>query len=112
MAEYGTCTHAIYNQGDPVRSVAAVVDQPPNNDHAYNTLGGGGVTRAEAQLRAAAQRGNTSLLSQLVREQKGLNLNATDGLGNTALHYSAHHDHPGLCTPLPPFILTPPPRGA
>lgn len=30
-----------------------------------------------------------------MKEQKGLNLNATDGLGNTALHYSAHHDHPG-----------------
>jgi hypothetical protein len=38
-----------------------------------------------------------------VKEQKGLNLNATDGLGNTALHYSAHHDHPGNSR-LPPLI--------
>jgi len=47
----------------------------------------------EPQLRAAAQRGNASLL-QSVLTQKGININSADGLGNTALHYSAHHDHP------------------
>jgi ankyrin repeat protein len=47
----------------------------------------------EPQLRAAAQRGNVSLMEQLLKQKK-LNIDARDGLGNTALHYSAHHDHP------------------
>jgi len=53
----------------------------------------------EPQLRAAAQRGNVSLMEQLIKKQKKkLNLDCQDGLGNTPLHYSAHHDQPSTLT--------------
>eukprot|EP01088_Endostelium_zonatum_P008369 TRINITY_DN2115_c0_g1_i1.p1 TRINITY_DN2115_c0_g1~~TRINITY_DN2115_c0_g1_i1.p1 ORF type:complete len:148 (+),score=35.71 TRINITY_DN2115_c0_g1_i1:55-498(+) len=50
----------------------------------------------EPQLRSAAQRGNASMLGNLIRDRikEGMNLNSQDGLGNTALHYSAHHGFP------------------
>eukprot|EP01089_Gocevia_fonbrunei_P012750 TRINITY_DN30_c0_g1_i1.p1 TRINITY_DN30_c0_g1~~TRINITY_DN30_c0_g1_i1.p1 ORF type:complete len:166 (-),score=54.01 TRINITY_DN30_c0_g1_i1:102-599(-) len=49
----------------------------------------------EPQLRAAAQRGNVSLMTSLLKDHaKNLNLDGADGLGNTALHYSAHHGYP------------------
>jgi len=50
----------------------------------------------EPQLRAAAQRGNVALMQQLLKERvkEGMSVNGQDGLGNTALHYSAHHTFP------------------
>jgi len=50
----------------------------------------------EPQLRAAAQRGNVALMEQLLKERvkEGMSVNGQDGLGNTALHYSAHHIFP------------------
>ncbi|KAL6053249.1 Oxysterol-binding protein-related protein 1 [Balamuthia mandrillaris] len=52
------------------------------------------MTEYEPQLRAAAQRGNVSLMEQLLGKKKKPNVDNQDALGNTPLHYSAHHDHP------------------
>lgn len=47
-------------------------------------------------LMAAAKRGNVELLNRIITENSSPDLNIQDGLGNTALHYSASANHTGM----------------
>ena len=50
---------------------------------------------AGPMLLAAAKRGNLSFMERICGENKKIDLDAKDGLGNTPLHYSAAAGHFG-----------------